>query len=430
MKIRINIRLFCYYILVILLSLYSCSDETMIDDVFTEEENKRDEGVPMVLNLNFEDEKGKTRASDYQWKDGATLLLYPIDSYDLKGNDGTYIYAVYHESTGWIAYNLSGKETSGNRIEVIFSESWTYDSIKSDEYSSSSSGGSYRNNWYDYDDLEWYYTPTSYSYEDGIFYLSTRLKPIYGRVRFVSELPMVVEYNHALNNCKNYPDADNGKDAAAISTLEFHQETDGKYYSNYIYANAIPELKIGDYVYKYRGNTILQEGVSGCITLPVTSETTNTWICEKYFEINYDSQTIECNGDEFSYYQLYAKEFSERCGDTDPNGNIGNGPNLIHSLIGLNVELDFTVNSSLTDNFHIGMYIKSKMDGYLGEYYSGEAYFPLRSPNVGLRRLIRIHNCYTELDNWFCPYLYIGNSIIESACVANVTLHKIKFSNF
>ena len=428
MRTNCIIKKLASYIILLALSLFaSCLNESLIDNVPSTEKSIR-EGVPMVLNLSIENGSSiTTRSTDYKWEDGATLLISGGIIFTEKGY---YLYAVYKEDTGWRVYNLNGNEAEG-QCDVYYSESLTYETVKAGIFDSGAYGGVYASTWYDRDRYAWIKEEESTcSYKDGIFYLNTTLVPLYGRVRFVADSPITAEYNHARVNL--FPSEINvvNVSAAATDYLTFHKESDGKYYSNYIYSDAIPEIHIGDYVYKYRGNTLLERGASGCISLPTVPYTTATWTCEKYFEIVLDTEkTIELNGDGNGYFQQYTQLSSKNTGNEDTGGNEGRGNNIIRSSIGLNVEMEFTMHSRSGST--LSSYIESQNSfDRTARYYEGCAYHVIPT-QIGVRQHFKIHNCYTSEGDWFCPYVRATPSYPgEAACVVKMTIHKTKLSNF
>lgn len=429
------------YIILLALSLFvSCSNESLIDNVPSTENSIR-EGVPMVLNLSIENGGSTTtRSTDYKWEDGATLAINPKEDLVEKGY---FLYAVYKADIGWMVYNLNGNEAEG-QCDVYYSESWTYETVQTWAYEFAQTGrgntaaysGIYASRWYDRDWGNYIKEESTCSYKDGIFYLNTTLVPLYGRVRFVADSPITAEYNHARVEVIEPSDGDwISAFAAATDNLAFHKESDGKYYSNYIYSDAIPEIRIGDYVYKYRGNTLLERGTSGCISLPTVPYTTANWTCEKYFEIVLDTEkTIELNGDGIRYFQLYTQLSSKNTGGEDAEGSKGRGNNIIHSSIGLNVEIDFTVHSRSSSWFSAFIESQNSNDYSTtfqsSRYYEGCASYVINVP-LSIRQQLKIHNCYTSEADWFCPYVRATSSdSFIKACVVNLTIHKTKLSNF
>ena len=395
-------------------ALLSCFVTSCISELEQEKDGSAVlDGVPMALDVEFEDDDALTKSDAFAWPDGATLYIKePIGS--VIGTHYT-IYAVYKENIGWTAYNLNGKE-GDSECDVYYSESWNY--VGNDDYLSQlqATGGAYGGK-------------ATCSYRNGTFYLKTILSPLYGRIRFSSDLLVDAEYKHSGNfirgsSCKNVSSTD---------YLSFHEEN-GRYYSDYIYTNVIPEIRIGDYVYMYRGNRLIQPGESGCISLPTINETTSNWLCEKYLEVTYTNKSVSLNTDDYDSicYQLYAqqKDHDSGSGGDFEKYDYGAGPNIFPSSIGLNMELDFTV----TSYNHVGY--GSTLELRISPLGQSFIYVNL---NKSERKKEKIHVCYTDryvnTADGFVPYVCIRKSYDSKSdsykhCTASITFYEIKLSNF
>lgn len=427
MKKIINFKNFttCIVIFIVMI-ITSCSDVLQMTETVTTEMRLQD-GVPMVMNVRIDACDSSTRAEEYEWPDGSILIIRQHIP------PAFMVYAVYSKETGWTVYGLNELgEFPEVECGVYYYESLSYDEIKKVDWSSIEFLGdinntlsskatevAYRSLWYDEQGER--QNNSTCAYKDGIFYLTSILKPTYGRVRFISDNPITVEYNHA---CYGFIFEDNSSVNAATSDhLIFHKENDGKYYSDYIYSIAVPELKIGEYVYKHRGNCVIRPGTSVCITLPKFTETTSNWICEKYFEIVYSDEKNITLGFR-NYYQQITQTISSNTGNEEYGGR-----NTINSDVGLSIEISFKINSNDSyfyqklnkEIYYSNLPIKEpSLNSREQKFYEGEG----RSKEIiGQSQLLKIHNCHTDTSNSFCPYLSSYKDI-------NITLYYTKISNF
>lgn len=392
--------------MLVLIVMTSCSDEIQINE--TEEKAiPRLNGVPTVMNVNIDDGESVTRAEDYEWPEGATMVI-------CKDNSTLKITIVYNKETGWTAYGLGTDEMEEFECYVLYCECWTYEDYLQNPYfyleNTPSSVPFYCNHSqyyqsYDYGKYEkGFNNKATCSYKDGVLYLNAILGPFTRRYRFITDtLPPTVEYNHAERQFFM-----RHKDGGSVtSVLTFQKESDGIYYSNYIYSRMIPELRINGYVYKFIGKQNYAPNASGCVTLPTLNETTSNWICEKYFEIiDETEQVVTLNKDsENKYYLLYAHKVGDNPKESE---------NSIASQICLNVEMDYSYSD----------YDKSSFS--LTVYNSRNGYWNYRNSDNFIKQGYGLFHACPEYDiTCFYPVIYNYDNVD-----IDIAIQKIKYSNF
>jgi hypothetical protein len=401
------VGIICLFVAALCL-ITSCTDEEIIQDEQTSTSTDSDYGVPMVLDVTINDYDGVTSSratSDNAWPDGATLRIRPYSSMStlpkfLKSGC-TCIFAVYYTELGWVAYNLDNNVNSDNEAlygyssaEVCYLDTYRYSpgEYAAGEYDPSAPATCklYGN------DID----KTDYYYYKGVFHLTATLEPKIGRVRFKGASQIDVLYNHARYYISSSSYAKDRKYGDSYGVLSFTKDADGEYYSNYIYARYIPDLRIGDYVYRYKGSLWLTSGKSGVIDLPTEDNYSTNWIREPYFE---ETKSIEetLTASDY-YYHIYAQEYS---------GNIREDSNAIESQVGLNIEVAYTPNSWHPD-IELNVYTDSSYD----DPYSG-----LESDNTS-HHIASCH-CCGRYRTKFYP-------IIHASVNQGATIHSIKISNF
>lgn len=414
-------------VLFIIFITFSCSEDLKINDENDLNTNELN-GIPLILDSTILDSYSETRSGEFEWPEGAIIDIIERGCRDQNGNISVNcsnhlhenvlrrVCAIYSKEKGWVCYRVKGNMSyiEPHTCEVRYSEEW--------------SNTDFEEAIINHDNLKHILTPyhpiytddnSVCSYKDGIVYLKANLTPMFGRVRFVNDASIAVEYNHAQTDLFFYHEG-NGY-ATQNDYLRFNIENDGRYYSNYIYTNLIPEIRVGDYVYKYAGNREIQPGSSGVISLPTSTESTKNWICERYFEIVDESGGIvELDNNASRYYLLYAKKFVE-----DINmQNYSDADNQIHSLIGLNIEMEYTIELDNTYDAALYLYIYNKDKKC--NFYSGYSYMYLPTPegydetSVGH---IKLHNCNTSQATWFSPVVYFERG-------ESFNIKRIKYSNF
>jgi hypothetical protein len=358
----------------------------------------------MVLDVTINDYNGgmNSRAAYDAWPDGATLIIHPkYGSSKLLKSGCNNIFAVYYSEIGWVAYNLNNNLNSAD--ETIWGTDDTtiryLDTYKCDDYgedieSVAATCALYGGDIYD-----------SYTYyiSKGVFYLSSAyLMPKLGRVRFKGNSSADVLYNHAKYNIDDAGDnynyyIDKLEYSASHGVLSFAKDADGEYYSNYLYADVIPDLRIGDYVYRYKGSLRLTSGKSGVIDLPTEDNYSTNWIREPYFE---ETKNIEETlNTYYKYYHIYAQKYSN---------TIEEDSNAIDSQVGINIEVKYTPKSGKS-GINLKLYSEH---GYEGFGYN-------TSPDIE-----SCHCCGSNRTKFY-PIIYLNSSTNLGAIV-----HSIKISNF
>lgn len=390
----------------VLIVMTSCSDEIQIND--TEEKAiPRLDGVPTVMNVSIDDGESVTRAEDYEWPEGATMEIWNYQPY-------VGITIVYNKETGWTAYNLGSENLNEFDCTVLYCESWTYDDYLSNKYfyqeNTPSDVPFYCNHSQYYQSYDYgkydkgFHNKATCLYKDGVLYLNAILGPFTRRYRFVTDYtPPTVKFNHAERQFfTRKKDGD-----CATSVLSFQKESDGKYYSNYIYSGKIPELRIDGYVYKFIGKQNYAPNASGCVTLPTLNKTTSTWKCEKYFEIiDETEQVVTLNKDsENKYYLLYAHKVGNNPKESD---------NSIASQICLKIEMDYSYSDYYKRSFSLTVY--NSRNGYWN-YKNSDNFI---EQGYGL-----FHACPEYNITCFYPVIYNYDNVD-----VDITIQKIKYSNF
>jgi hypothetical protein len=384
----------------------SCTDEEIIQDEQTSTSTNSDDGVPMILDVTINDYDGGTSSRAQVWPDGATLIIHPkYGSSQLLKSGCHYIFAVYYAEIGWVAYNLNNNLNSDDETiwgtddtTIRYLDSYKYDDYKYDDYGEVIASATATCALYEE-------TIDSYQYyiSKGVFHLRAYyLMPKLGRVRFKGNSSADVLYNHAKyeinsagNNYASY--IDKLEYSASHGVLSFAKDADGEYYSNYLYADVIPDLRIGDYVYRYKGSLGLTSGKSGVIDLPTEDNYSTNWIREPYFE---ETKNIEeALNTYYKYYHIYAQEYS----DTRQEDS-----NAIDSQVGINIEVKYTPKSG-----HSGI----DFELYTENGYEGSGWYT--SPGIESR-----HCCGSNLTKFY-PIIQLNSSINLGAIV-----HSIKISNF
>ncbi|MDO5395064.1 MAG: hypothetical protein Q4F07_03765 [Bacteroidales bacterium] len=204
------------------------------------------------------------RSDEYVWPDGAILMITGTGHAVDASKD---VYATYSTSDGWTVYNYDGTPLSKEPCQVYYQEHVREPAGYTGIYDAT--GAYYRTQ-----------AAATFTFANGIFDLTALLKPVSGRVRFVSESePEEVKYNFAKYSMSGSTSQDNF--GYETETMQFHQEDDGKWYSDYIYTTSMPNLKIGSYVYKFDKKSTLSAGESGFVAIPADDDYAN-WTREEY----------------------------------------------------------------------------------------------------------------------------------------------------
>lgn len=382
----------------------------------------------MVMDITID---GETRDGEsFDWPDGAVINL---SGFGLKASYDEDCYAIYSKEKGWTAFNID-ENFSGEHFSIQYSEYfyvqneskrvYPKDYFPTDKplYHSSNTNG----------------TKASGKVKEGVFYVKAVLYPMTGRVRFVSDTNIEVEYNHAkisLGGTSIFS-------AYERDELKFHLKEDGLYYSDYVYVEAIPELKIGNYVFRYKGEVGIEGGKSGIIRLPNSHVSDDTWECEEYFEIIHD-ENVNIILDGFSedkyLYNLYTLKHVSAPDNISENDKI-------KSNIGLTVSIDYTINSfeGDIDDQLITLWAQSSTyyegDSYniYEQYYHGNGFVWIEYyefEKIGERKTCSIHSCCGRSASKYSVFLEGDRSIWEDnivhyATCVNMTIHKITISNF
>jgi hypothetical protein len=400
---RLNIVGIIWLFIATLCLTTSCTDEEIIQDeqTSTSTSTNRDDGIPMVFDVMINDYDGVTSSRAISWPDGATLIIRPSGTSKLLKSGCSCIFAVYYSEIGWVAYNLNNKLNSDDEViwgtdstTIRYLDSYKYDYSNTVRESIAATCALYVG------------TVDSYGYyiSKGKFSLRANIEPKLGRVRFKGNPSADVLYNHA-----QYSIYYAGGNLISLyihrieygsshGVLSFAKNSDGEYYSNYLYTDVIPDLKIGDYVYRYKGSLILTSGKSGVIDLPAEDNYSTNWIREPYFE---ETKNIEVTlANLGSYYNIYAQKYSD---------TVYEDSNTIESLVGLNMEVKCTPKSG---QYGIGLDIYS--DNGFTFPYSGWWY---SSQNIESRHLCGGNKYYPTIE-------------LNTSKNIGATIHSIKISNF
>lgn len=402
----------------------SCTDEYISEIQDVQCEDSFPQGIPMVADFQLESD---TRSVEpYQWPDGAVLRIWgtPVcgESLSTTGSDYS-IYALYSVSEGWSVYRLNPNVTGEIIItNIIYAENWYYSDswFTADNYDIPAEYAAY----YNQETRDNFVSPDC-KYENGKFYLSAVLHPAFGRVRFVSEKDMDVEYNHAKYDLYNDADFQMKDTAHNHARLSFHLGNDGKYYSDYIYAAAIPELKINDYVYRYKGEVEMKPGKTGILTLPTTTSSNNTWLCEKYFEIvKYPEITVDLDEESETHrYNLYSNNFFKYTSSIPLD-------ECVSSQIGITATIKYTVNSYNSNSKGYYFCLNSKSSDS-DKYYEGDSKWGWSLRYYESENQRTLHACDVPSHDKYILQLFPGShDSSQDPSKMNVTFHQIKISNF
>lgn len=335
--------------------------------------------IQFSLNMKMKDYGTVKNENNYDWKDGSTIFISCLDKCN-SASSGETMYARYSSSDGWRLHNFNGVEIDETPVYQVLCfekidgmENRKIDQFRKTLYYTDSNHTGYVDRFMS--DGEWVGPQSTFSFKDGKFQLNTKLVPLYGRVRFVTDvLPSdSVSYNHAQNCIKGdvwykfrgY--ANNGTPVSKTKTMKFHKEQDGKYYSDYIYARAIPEVKIGNVVYRYNNHRSIFEGNSETIALPNRKDLADCWTPERYFhELKTNTISYSFDPGEPIYIDLEDLKFYRVLKQMHDNRS------KYMSSVGLyvSVEYDIEINGD-QKNVDVYLNIDNGSPDYKKNYYEG-----------------------------------------------------------
>ncbi|MCM1490221.1 MAG: PEGA domain-containing protein [Muribaculum sp.] len=232
------------------------------------------DGIPIVMDLAFDDYGYIKKASDYKWHENAIMTINCLDDMNIA-NSGKSLYAIYTSQNGWMLYNFNKKDISGVPLQNIrYDESLIFDKKDNYLYSSARTKPVYVDRFFD--ENGWAGIQSIVSYREGKFYLTATLQPATTRLSFVSDKkPQKVEYQYQKFDNK-------GKFKTFTENLYFDKGNDSEYHSEFIYTEKIPRLKIGSTLYGPTSNNQITDDKDMVIQLPSSKITTNTWITERF----------------------------------------------------------------------------------------------------------------------------------------------------
>lgn len=423
----------------------SCSEDEMDFNLGKNEgvEISLKNGVPMVMNVSFEGDDAITRSEDYVWPDDATIVMQCSSNNNLAST-GAYMCAIYSASTdSWTLYNFNQKEVYNVELyQVHYSEGLFSDMTEKIAELDS---------WLLYSDAtkpgyvdrliingKWDGVASTCSYKDGVFYLNCMLQPLYGRVRFVSDTMPDSDFycSHSRNCCNgdvkyNLTGYNNsGAPTSFMSLLEFSQESDGRYYSQYIHARAVPEVELygGDsaksYVYRYKGFREIPRGKSGCIELPSSIETSDTWQCEELVNVlSSEEISFHFSDNQTLYIDLIGMKAYTDLNEYKANSNTFDSSVGVYAEVSYNVEFTgLSIYGSVYLIVDNGSFSKSK------NYFEGNCWLYKSHNSLASSGTIRGHCCEHVVSSvGYYPYLELVGG---SNCSGTLTIRRSKISNF
>lgn len=395
-------------------------------------------GVPLVLDLTIDNYGVTESGNEFNWKDGTTLFLSCTEKSNCASKGET-MYARYSSNDGWILYNFNNEEFEDLPLhQVICVENMHADpntfikKFKTWLFYSESTEAGYIDRYMS--DNKMIGDQSSCSFKNGKFYLSSKLKPLYGKVRFAANsLPTdSVEYNHATYcikgdskyGFKGY--ANDGTPVSRTRKLNFHKGNDGKYYSDYVYARAIPELRIGSLVYRYNSHRTIPQGQAETIELPNRKALAYYWTAERYFtELKTPENSYQFDPGEPIYIDLENLNLYRTIRELHAKSS------KYMSSAGLTVcvdyEIELTGNDASADMY---LNIDNGTPDYKRNYFEGvsNSYRHITKSTQPIRGRMITHCCNdTSLPHGFYPYL----KLIPNAYASGVLkIKRIRISDF